>query len=474
MFPHHFTSQLLSYASIYFVQGLLLGCIGPSLRELALQSGSNVAAFGPMFSAQGLGALFSAVFTDKLISSVQDTYIVLIPCAFGFALSLLAIPYVAVYGNVAFSLLFFFKGIVVALSNVCINRCCACIYTHDPRQSTKLQHILYGSFGIGTAFGPLLVLAILESDIDIHWVYHALAISQGLAMLAVAATDVPSVVLVREGANESVSLLSSSKSTTEVLNYPPALPSPISGGIFLHIKTTSFKSSQHSETEKLDEDDNEMDVYDPTASFIVLLATFMATCTCGIQFSLAAFLFEYVRSRVKDSDNDTDLFVPWIHRRSFWISSVSMSVFWLSLWSGYFVIRSASKLARRPGLTLVVQAMACAVSSCLVLYRPDDMVRSALGLIMYGLMLSACFTNCLEVLHRSLRRALQHRMSSMIIFGAGCGEIFLPMLSGFFMGGYSGAMFGTIAVLSITCILSIAMFGLSLLLLLTVQRLGRV
>lgn len=110
----------MSYGCLYAVQGLLLGAIGPLLQELSTLAQCGVAAFGVLFSAQGFGAVLASVFADTLLSLAEEkdgAYLVLLPSALVFAIILLIIPYVAHYGIVALSILFFFKGIVVAFCN---------------------------------------------------------------------------------------------------------------------------------------------------------------------------------------------------------------------------------------------------------------------------------------------------------------------------------------------------------------------
>ena len=287
----------------------------------------------------------------------------------------------------------------------------------------------------------------IHNTLPIEWVFSILAACQAIVILALTYSDTPRPEIKRS--NESVALLGRAALEQALTTYPSVLPSPISGGLFLHIKRSY---SSHLTLEPQDEE-----MYDPVASFIVLLATFLATCSCGVQLALGAFLFECIRHRL----NETFLY-----------SAISMTAFWCAVLTGYFILRLIFKWTKCPKWVLLFQVVSCAASSGWILEKPDNPLVFLVGLMIYGFMSAAIFTNSLEIFHRSLGQALRRRMSSMIIFGAACGEMFLPMICGFFMGNYSGAMFGTVAILYITCILSITMVGITILLLMTVAKMN--
>lgn len=262
--------------------------------------------------------------------------------------------------------------------------------------------------------------------------------------------------------NEQEPLLSAEDPTRLI----STVPSPIVGGVFLPIK--------HYEGLV----DSDPDNYDPASNFIVLMVTILATTLFGVQLGLGAFLYDYIAHVLTSSSH------PWVnvYDNSQYIldhdSSLSlnewcallMTIFWAALATSYTIF---SMYAFRSINTfyIVILSVICMISSFGLLWGIELGLPSfILCLIAFAFALSPLFTLSNYCLTRVINEALIRRVSSLIIFGAGMGEVFIPVLMGFFMGEYSGQMYGAVAVIYITFILSICLVGESSILLFMLKK----
>nr|CCA27360.1 transmembrane protein putative [Albugo laibachii Nc14] len=464
-----FDVQILSYQFIYVLQGMFLGLLGPSLGYFSVQASyvskiqSPVASFGPIFSAHGGAALMMSFMSELIISSfikqdrVKLLLLLLLACS---SIWYALLTTLAGYGgSLGVSIYFIAKGFWSSLLNISISRCCLWITGEKIENGRRLITSLNIAFGIGTIFGSILALILLCFSIELLYAFY------GLAVL----TLIPAGILLcfptpKSGTyqNEQEPLLHL-EDPTRVIS---TVPSPIVGGVFLPIK--HYEGSI----------DSNPDDYDPASNFIVLMVTILATTLFGIQLGLGAFLYDYIAHVLTSSSH------PWInvYDNSQYIldhdSSLSlnewcallMTIFWAALASSYTMF-SMYPFRCIHTIYVLLLSVVCMVSSFgLLLGIELGLPSFILCLVTFAFALSPLFTLSNYCLTRVINEALIRRVSSLIVFGAGMGEVFIPVLMGFFMGEYSGQMYGAVAVSYITFILSICLVGESSILLYMVKK----
>jgi hypothetical protein len=251
----------------------------------------------------------------------------------------------------------------------------------------------------------------------------------------------------------------------------PIVPSPIVGGVFLPVK-------QFGGGAKLNPD-----IYDPMSNLIVLFVTIFATILFGIQLGLGAFLFDYighvliVSGASSGSGSGSSLPIPiplpFLNKDNFFFiwDCLLMMVFWTSLTFSYWLFSNYLFHFSLRLFHLFYFSFFCMISSFGILFGAEiGFLCFIFCLIGFGFTLAPLFTLNIYCLTRIINEALIRRVSSLIVFGCGMGEIFIPVLMGFFMGDYSGQMYGSVAVSYITFILSICLVGVSGVLLIMVKK----
>ena len=138
-----------------------------------------------------------------------------------------------------------------------------------------------------------------------------------------------------------------------------------------------------------------------------------------------------------------------------------MVLFWGSLTVSYVVLPRF--LFHDKNLySIVVCTAVCGVSSFGLLFGAEaGLVIFAACLFLFSSALAPLFTLSIHCLTRVINEQLITRVSSLIVFGCGMGEVFIPVLMGFFMSGQSGQANGAVAVSYITFILALTLVGVS-------------
>lgn len=297
------------------------------------------------------------------------------------------------------------------------------------------------AFGFGAMLGPALALVLSALSLSLSYAFYGLAV----------ATTIPTVILLvgasprpLHGRDEHQTLLGFEDPTRRV----PTVPSPIVGGVFLHVKHYGGSANYNPDT------------YDPQNNLIILMVTLFATVLFGIQLGLAAFLFDYIGHVLKVAATSAPLSPEQIYG---W-GCVLLLLFWAALWLSYGFFSSYMFHALNL-FSIFHLSLACALSSFGLLFgaqaSASGFATFTVCLVLLGFALAPLFTLSIHCLTRVINELLIRRVSSLIVFGCGMGEIFLPVLMGFFMSGQSGQLYGSVAVSYMLFILTLALVGVS-------------
>ncbi|CEG43467.1 uncharacterized protein PHALS_13662 [Plasmopara halstedii] len=451
-----YAPHLLAYRTIYLLQGTFMGMLGPALVFFSTlaQKNSGIAApvygFGPIFAAHGGAALVMSFMSDFVLTYIMEKkfikqlIIVLLLCSGTWYACLT--PVAAATGNVGVGMLFMAKGFWTALLNITLNRCSLWIAGEKDQRRRSIVTSMNIYYGLGCLLGAMVALLFTILKIDLHYAFYGLAIMSGLPAALVAMLPSPNSYY---GRDEHQTLLSFEDPTRRV----PTVPSPIVGGVFLHAKHISGSKNCNPDT------------YDSKNNFIILLVTIYATVLFGIQLGLAAFLYDYVGTVLTYNTNWTDTGVPdnetEIERNKTVWQCAAMVMFWGSLTVSYILLPGF--LFHEKNLySIVICAVVCGVSSFGLLFGAQaGLITLTICLFLFTFALAPLFTLSIHCLTRVINEQLIRRVSSLIVFGCGMGEVFIPVLMGFFMSGQSGQTNGAVAVSYITFILAITLVGVS-------------
>ncbi|OQR86492.1 transmembrane protein [Achlya hypogyna] len=442
--------QMIGYWALYLSQGAFLGSFGPALQEMSSDRDS-VADYNPAFALHGLAAIVSAgffgdIFIQKCLKSSfgrTGLHLLLGTLAVFLSAWYVCMPLVNRYGGhqwVAFYMLL--KGFLIAICNVVINKCAAWTVSNNTAVKRRVVNSLNGAFACGTILGPMIAIAVRVTKAELQYLYGALGAISFVGAIFIFATDCP-----QPDGEESATLLAYDE---DLLSVPPTLPSPISGGVFLHVKDDLGAAKINA------------DSYDPVSNFIVLLAMVIVTLYTGIQVGLAAFLFQYLERVVPLS----------LGHLTHTVCCVIMFLFWGALAVSYALFTRYFFEGLRPThifvLTILCVASIVALISGQDYFGVEYRVHMiATTLVCYATFISPLFTGTVQSLINVVSDDLLARVSSLLVFGCFCGESFVPVLMGFFMGNYSGSAFGPAAIVYITFVMTIMMMFVSGLLLYT-------
>uniref|UniRef100_K3WY73 Major facilitator superfamily (MFS) profile domain-containing protein n=1 Tax=Globisporangium ultimum (strain ATCC 200006 / CBS 805.95 / DAOM BR144) TaxID=431595 RepID=K3WY73_GLOUD len=447
--------QLFAYRFIYVLQGAFMGLLGPSLQyfsQLALTTSNlnnPVSSFGPIFAAHGGAALLMS-FVSELVLNVTIEMNLMKYLMVGILLSSGAwyaclTPVAAASGNLGVGIYFIAKGVWSALLNITLNRCVLWVAGEKIERGRSLVTSLNFAYGFGAVLGPAIALALNALSLELSYAFYGLAVATVIPIAIIVATASPRPIY---GRDEHQTLLGFEDPTRRV----PTVPSPIVGGVFLHVKHYGGSANYNPDT------------YDPQNNLIILMVTIFATVLFGTQLGLGAFLFDYLGHVLKVSST------PLTEQQIYVWGCVLMLLFWASLWLSYCFFSSYMFHALNL-FSIFHLSIACMVSSFGILFGAETgFATFTFCLILFGFALAPLFTLNIHCLTRVINELLIRRVSSLIVFGCGMGEIFLPVLMGFFMSGQSGQMYGSVAVSYMTFILSISLVGVSGVLLMMVKQ----
>ncbi|EGZ25086.1 hypothetical protein PHYSODRAFT_482466 [Phytophthora sojae] len=402
--------QLLAYRSIYVLQGAFMGMLGPTL-----------VFFSDLAAEHFMSDFVLTYFTEK--DFMKQLIVVLLLCSGAWYACLT--PVAAATGNVGVGVYFIAKGFWTALLNITLNRCSLWIAGEkDPRRRGIITSMNM-NYGVGCVLGAVVALVLTKLDIDMGYAFFGLAIMTVFPAVLVAMLPSPHSYF---GRDEHQTLLSFEDPTRRV----PTVPSPIVGGVFLHAKHISGGKNCNPDT------------YDSKNNFIILLVTIFATVLFGIQLGLAAFLYDYIGTATQ----------------AVWQCAL-MVLFWGSLTVSYMVLPGF--LFHDKNLySIVMCSVVCGASSFGLLFGAEaGLITFTVCLFFFSSALAPLFTLSIHCLTRVINDQLIRRVSSLIVFGCGMGEVFIPVLMGFFMSGQSGQANGAVAVSYIAFILAITLVGVS-------------
>ncbi|GLD98419.1 hypothetical protein PINS_up007116 [Pythium insidiosum] len=281
----YYELQLFAYRLIYVFQGAFFGLLGPSLSffsTLALTKSdlhSPVSSFGPIFAAHGGAALVMSFMSELVLNVAIEMELMkylmagLLVCSGAWYACLPAVA--GATGSLGVSVYFIAKGVWTALINISLNRCCLWIAGDKIEDGRSLVTAMNFAYGFGTMLGPLIAWALSALALDLSYAYYALGALQVVPLGVLLVLPNPRPLY---GRDHHQSLLGFEDPTRRV----PTVPSPIVGGVFLHVKHYGGSANCNPDT------------YDPLNNFIILLVTIFATVLFGIQLGLGAFLFDYI------------------------------------------------------------------------------------------------------------------------------------------------------------------------------------
>ncbi|KAL3664148.1 hypothetical protein V7S43_011030 [Phytophthora oleae] len=451
--------QLLAYRAIYVLQGAFMGMLGPALVFFSAlaqeQSGllAPVHGFGPIFAAHGGAALVMSFMSDFVLTYftekdyMKQLIVVLLLCS-GAWYACLA-PVAAATGNVGVGLYFIAKGFWTALLNITLNRCSLWIAGEKDQRRRSIVTSMNINYGLGCVLGAVVALVLTMLDIDLGYAFFGLSIMTVFPAVLVAMLPSPHSYY---GRDEHQTLLSFEDPTRRV----PTVPSPIVGGVFLHAQHISGSKNCNPDT------------YDSKNNFIILLVTIFATVLFGIQLGLSAFLYDYIGTVLTDGSRlaaaeeagSGSTEAGSGSNQAVW-QCAAMVLFWGSLTVSYVVLPRF--LFHDKNLySIVVCAVVCGASSFGLLFGAQaGLITFTVSLFLFSSALAPLFTLSIHCLTRVINEQLIRRVSSLIVFGCGMGEVFIPVLMGFFMSGQSGQANGAVAVSYIAFILAVTLVGVS-------------
>lgn len=449
--------QLMAYRVIYLLQGAFMGMLGPALAffsALALQQAglqAPVYAFGPIFAAHGGAALVMSFMSELVLTYtterdfMKQLIVVLLVCSGAWYACLT--PVAAATGNVGVGLYFIAKGFWTALLNIALNRCCLWVAGEKVERGRSLITSMNIHYGLGCLLGAALALVLTKLEVDMGIAFLGLAIATLFPAVMIAMLPSPRSYY---GRDEHQTLLNFEDPTRRV----PTVPSPIVGGVFLHVKHIGHSANCNPDT------------YDSKNNFIILLVTIFATILFGIQLGLSAFFYQYIEhvlteaGKLAASSSSAASASDTGNSQAVWQCAM-MVLFWGTLTASYAFF-SRFMFHAKNLYSIVVFSVMCCVSSFGILFGAEaGLITFTICVFLFAFALAPLFTLSIHCLTRVINELLIRRVSSLIVFGCGMGEIFIPVLMGFFMSGQSGQANGAVAVSYITFILAIALVGVS-------------
>lgn len=319
-----------------------------------------------------------------------------------------------------------------------LNRCVLWVAGEKIERGRSLVTSLNFAYGFGTVLGPAIALILNAVSLELSYAFYGLAGATAIPIVIIMVTASPRPL---HGRDEHQTLLGFEDPTRRV----PTVPSPIVGGVFLHVKHYAGSANYNPDT------------YDPQNNLIILMVTIFATVLFGIQLGLGAFLFDYLGHVLKVSTTSPPLTPQQIY---VW-GCVLMLLFWAALWLSYAFFSSYMFHALNL-FSIFHLSIVCMLSAFGLLFGAESgFATFTVCLVLFAFALAPLFTLSIHCLTRVINELLIRRVSSLIVFGCGMGEIFIPVLMGFFMSGQSGQMYGSVAVSYMTFILTLALVGVS-------------
>ncbi|RLN60136.1 hypothetical protein BBJ29_003425 [Phytophthora kernoviae] len=359
-------------------------------------------------------------------------------------------PVAAATGNLGVGLYFIAKGFWTALLNIALNRCCLWVAGEKVERGRSLVTSMNVHYGLGCLLGAVLALVLMNLNMDMRIAFLGLSIATLFPAVMIAMLPSPRSYY---GRDEHQTLLAFEDPTRRV----PTVPSPIVGGVFLHVKHIGRSANCNPDT------------YDSKNNFIILLVTIFATVLFGIQLGLAAFFYGYIGHVLAESgkfststSNSTSSSTTGESENSqaVWQCAI-MVLFWGTLTASYAFF-SRYMFHAKNLYSIMVFSVMCCLSSFGILFGADaGLVTFIICIFLFAFALAPLFTLSIHCLTRVINELLIRRVSSLIVFGCGMGEVFIPVLMGFFMSGQSGQTNGAVAVSYITFILAITLVGVS-------------
>jgi MFS family permease len=170
-------SQTLNYCLCFFITGLPLGALGPSLPIVVESFGVDIETVGITFSVFFSGYLFGALISAVLIQRIAGHRLLALGL-FVLMLTFLAAPWAA---NLwALWLIWGLLGVSVGSLQATLNT--LLIWVHKDKVAPHMNAAHF-SFGLGALLTPLLIIQSINFTGSINGVYWFSGIIAGVMML---------------------------------------------------------------------------------------------------------------------------------------------------------------------------------------------------------------------------------------------------------------------------------------------------
>lgn len=166
-------SRLFFYCCAYFIMGMVISMLGPTLISFANMFGTTAESLNFVFFFRGFGWVVSSLGSGWLFDHLPGHPLMF--CAVGLmSLTTLVVPFAARVSKWLWGAVFFFVGVAGAAIDVGDNTMIAWIYGEKLGPFVQLIHFW---FGIGALLSPLIVAAVLHlTSGSVEWAYWFFAL----------------------------------------------------------------------------------------------------------------------------------------------------------------------------------------------------------------------------------------------------------------------------------------------------------
>ncbi len=163
-------NRVLPYYAAYVVLGLTLAAFGPTLPNLAAQTGSRLGQVSLIFTANSLGYILGSMLGGRLYDRLPG-HPILAAAMLGIAVLIFSIPALSTLWVLVLVVLLL--GIALGVLDVGGNTLIVWQFGSQVRPYMNAMHF---SFGLGAFLSPLLIDRVVVTSGGINWAYWLLAL----------------------------------------------------------------------------------------------------------------------------------------------------------------------------------------------------------------------------------------------------------------------------------------------------------
>eukprot|EP01083_Nonionella_stella_P168111 566681_1 len=443
-----------AYFGSFVGLGLFMGSPGPILLNLEHQTHSSLSAVSYVFSARAIGYIIGSIIfgliCDKYASHFEKYRRFPSPIwplrphhLFGMCLIILSICMSTIYLIRSISAL----TIIMAITGVCSggidcfgNVLLLSLFDSDNEKDQLVapyMQLLHFAFAIGAFLSPLILqvsFVFFDNTYKLgFWLMSAEAIIFGVIILFIAtplrrSPSLQEQIAGRPSPQHNRDTASSVMSDIKHITY----------GSFDSFGDASTAASI---TSSMSINTGRRKWF--YRAFVVLSCAIFLGVYVGSEVSYGAYITTYAIYHLKASDS---------------VGRYMSSVYWGGLAFGRLSAVYISKKLK-PVHMLVLDLMGCFVASAVLFVANESMSATWIASILYGFFMASIFPCIFLIAEATVK--VDGRYASIMIFGASCGEFFIPTTTGNLMDYFGQQHFA-----SITIILVIILFCVMLILLL--------